>query len=43
MTRTLPLWRRLLGLHLPVLVIVLFALGPYLWMFISSITPETDL
>lgn len=43
MTRTLPLWRRLLGLHLPVLIIVLFALGPYIWMFISSITPETDL
>jgi multiple sugar transport system permease protein len=42
-TRTLPLWRRLLGLHLPVLIIVLFALGPYIWMFISSITPETDL
>ncbi len=43
MTRRLPLWRRLLGLHLPVLVIVLFALSPYIWMFISSITPETDL
>jgi multiple sugar transport system permease protein len=43
MTRTLPLWRRLLGLHLPVLIIVLFALAPYIWMFISSITPETDL
>jgi multiple sugar transport system permease protein len=39
----MPLWRRLLGLHLPVLIIVLFALGPYIWMFISSITPETDL
>jgi multiple sugar transport system permease protein len=43
MTRTFPLWRRLLGLHLPVLIIVLFALAPYIWMFISSITPETDL
>jgi multiple sugar transport system permease protein len=41
--RTLPLWRRLIGLHLPVLIIVLFALAPYIWMFISSITPETDL
>jgi multiple sugar transport system permease protein len=43
MTRKLPLWRRLLGLHIPVLAIVLFALAPYIWMFISSITPETDL
>jgi multiple sugar transport system permease protein len=41
--RTLRLWRRLIGLHLPVLIIVLFALAPYIWMFISSITPEADL
>jgi multiple sugar transport system permease protein len=46
-----PLWlarhagppvRRLLGLHLPVLLIVAFALAPYLWMFISSITPDSE-
>ena len=43
MTRKTPLWRRLLGLHLPVLLIVAFALAPYIWMGISSITPETDL
>ena len=43
MTRKTPHWRRLLGLHLPVLLIVLFALAPYIWMFISSITPEKDL
>lgn len=32
---TLP--KRLLTLHLPVLVIVLFAIGPYIWSFITSI------
>ena len=36
-------WLRLLTLHLPVLLIILFALGPYLWMFISSITPEKEM
>ncbi len=36
-------WLRLLTLHLPVLLIILFALGPYIWMFISSITPEKDM
>ena len=36
-------WRRLFILHLPILIIVLFALGPYIWMFISSLTPEKDL
>lgn len=35
--------RRLLGLHLPVLLIVLFAVAPYLWTFISSITPESEI
>jgi multiple sugar transport system permease protein len=34
------LLKQLLLLHLPVLLIVLFALGPYIWSFISSITPE---
>lgn len=29
--------KRLLTLHLPVLVIVLFAIGPYIWSFITSI------
>jgi multiple sugar transport system permease protein len=35
--------RRLLGLHLPVLAIVAFALAPYVWTFLTSITPERDL
>ncbi len=35
--------RRLLGLHLPVLGIVAFAIAPYVWTFITSITPERDL
>ena len=34
---------RLFGLHLPVLLIVAFALAPYAWTFLSSITPERDL
>lgn len=33
-------FRRLLTLHLPVLLITLFAIGPYLWTFISSISPD---
>jgi len=32
----------LVTLHFPLLLIVLFALGPYLWAFISSITPERE-
>lgn len=35
--------RRLLGLHLPVLAIVAFAVAPYVWTFLTSITPERDL
>ncbi len=35
--------RKLFGTYLPVLIIVLFAIGPYIWTFISSITPETEL
>lgn len=34
---------RLLTLHLPMLVIVLFALGPYLWMLLTSVKPESEL
>jgi multiple sugar transport system permease protein len=33
----------LLTLYLPLIVIILFAIGPYIWTFISSITPEKDL
>ncbi|MCD6122523.1 MAG: carbohydrate ABC transporter permease [Spirochaetales bacterium] len=35
--------KSLLTLHIPVLIIVFFALAPYIWMFISSITLEKDL
>jgi multiple sugar transport system permease protein len=35
--------RRLLTLHLPMLLIVLFAIGPYLWMFLTSVRPEETL
>ncbi len=35
--------RKLLGTYLPILIIVLFAIGPYIWTFISSVTPETEL
>ncbi len=31
--------KRLFTLHLPVLVITLFAIGPYIWSFITSISP----
>ncbi|OHD32650.1 MAG: sugar ABC transporter permease [Spirochaetes bacterium GWC2_52_13] len=43
MKRTHHPLRMALGPYLPILLIVLFAIGPYLWTFISSITPETDL
>src|SRR3989339_120263 len=43
MKRTHHPLRMALGTYLPILLIVLFAIGPYLWTFISSITPETDL
>lgn len=36
-------FRRLFTLHLPMLAIVLFALGPYLWMLITSLKPESTL
>jgi multiple sugar transport system permease protein len=35
--------RRALTLHLPMLTIVLFAVGPYLWMLITSVRPEATL
>lgn len=37
------LLRRLLTLHLPMALIVLFALGPYLWMLLTSVKPESEL
>lgn len=37
------LLRRLVTLHLPMAVIVLFALGPYLWMLLTSVKPESEL
>lgn len=35
--------RRFLTLHLPVLLLVLFALGPYLWSLLTSLTPESEM
>ncbi|MBR3371362.1 carbohydrate ABC transporter permease [Roseinatronobacter sp.] len=35
--------RRILTVDLPMLVILTFTLGPYLWMFITSISPESTL
>ena len=35
--------RRLLLLHLPMALIVLFAIGPYLWMLITSLKQESTL
>jgi multiple sugar transport system permease protein len=35
--------KRLFTLHLPMLAIVLFALGPYLWMLITSLKQESTL
>ena len=37
-----PVWR-LFTLHLPMLAIVLFALGPYLWMLLTSLKQESTL
>lgn len=34
---------RLLTLHLPMLAILAFTLGPYLWMLLTSLTPEEKL
>ncbi|MFC6487806.1 carbohydrate ABC transporter permease [Nitratireductor sp. GCM10026969] len=35
--------RSLFGTHLPVLAIVAFALGPYIWMALTSFTPQEHL
>jgi len=35
--------RRIAFLHIPMLAIVAFALGPYLWMLATSLTPESRL
>jgi len=35
--------RRALTLHIPMLAIVLFAIGPYLWMLLTSLRPESTL
>jgi len=38
-----PLIRRLLIVDLPMLAILAFTLGPYLWMFLTSVTQESRL
>ena len=38
-----PFRTRFLGIHLPMLAIVAFALAPYAWMFITSITSTADM
>jgi multiple sugar transport system permease protein len=35
--------QRILQVELPVLLIVLFALGPYLWMILTSLKPQAEL
>lgn len=35
--------RRLFTLHVPLLLILAFALGPYVWSFLTAITPEVEL
>jgi len=35
-----PVPLRLLTLHLPMLLVVAFALGPWLWMLVTSLTPQ---
>ncbi len=35
--------RRVLEVELPVLLIVLFALGPYVWMILTSLKPQAEL
>lgn len=37
------LLRRILTVDLPMLLILAFTLGPYLWMFVTSVTPESRL
>ncbi len=43
MIRSRPPALRLLTLHLPMLLIVAFALGPWLWMLVTSLTPQEQL
>src|SRR5690606_31389374 len=43
MVRHTPLWLKIVGTHVPMLLIVAFALGPYVWMFMTSVTAETHL
>jgi multiple sugar transport system permease protein len=38
-----PLWRRILVVDLPMVAILAFTLGPYLWMFLTSVTQESKL
>ena len=35
-------FRRLLTLHLPLLLVLAFALGPYVWSILTAITPENE-
>jgi len=42
-TKSTSRFLRIFSTYLPVLLIVLFAMAPYIWTFLSSITPETDL
>ncbi len=41
--RTVRSLRRIFGLHLPAILLVLFAVGPYIWTFITSLTPDVEL
>ena len=34
---------RLLTIEIPILAIIAFAIGPYLWMVLTSIRPDADL
>lgn len=38
-----PLWKRILVVDLPMLAILAFTLGPYLWMFVTSVSREETL
>lgn len=35
--------RKIFTVHIPILLIVLFAIGPYIWSMISSLTPEREM
>ncbi|WP_421981211.1 carbohydrate ABC transporter permease [Roseibium sp.] len=37
------LWRRILTVDFPMVLILFFTLGPYLWMLLTSLTPESKL